>query len=81
MNGQSLPAVCTVPGGRLDQREDICLCHDGQRVSAPVCGPGEKAPRENIAFDRARKAAARDGSLLGDLYDGRSMCVAPRNTF
>lgn len=79
VNGQSLPAVCKVPGSRLDRREDICLCRQGMRVDAPVCGPDQKAPAENIAYEKARKAAARDGSLLGDLYEGQPMCVAQRN--
>jgi hypothetical protein len=81
VNGQSLPAVCKVPGSRLDKREDICICRVGMRVTAPVCPEGVKPPTENIAFERARKAAARDGSLIGDLYEGKPMCVAPRNTF
>jgi hypothetical protein len=79
VGGQSLPAVCKVPSSRLDKREDFCLCHQGIKVSAPVCGPGERAPSENIAYEKARKAAAGDGSLIGDLYEGRPMCVAPRD--
>lgn len=79
VGGQSLPAVCKVPSSRLDRREDFCRCHQGIKVTAPVCGPGERAPSENIAYEKARKAAARDGSLIGDLYEGRSMCVAPRD--
>lgn len=79
LNGQSRPAVCQVPGSRLDRRVDICICRTGQRVDAPVCGQGERPQPETLAFDRARKAAARDGSLVGDLFRGRSMCVAPRN--
>ncbi|CAN5788689.1 hypothetical protein BH11PSE1_BH11PSE1_14950 [soil metagenome] len=79
VGGQSLPAVCKVPASRLDKREDFCLCHEGIKVTAPVCGPGERAPSENIAYEKARKAAARDGSLIGDLYQGRPMCVAARD--
>ncbi len=79
VGGQSLPAVCKVPSSRLDKREDFCLCHEGVKVTAPVCGPGERAPSENIAYEKARKAAARDGSLIGDLYEGRAMCVAARD--
>ena len=79
VGGQSLPAVCKVPASRLDRREDFCLCNEGVKVSAPVCGPGERAPAENIAYEKARKAAARDGSLIGDLYEGRAMCVAGRD--
>jgi hypothetical protein len=80
VNGQSLPAVCTVPSSRLDKREDICLCHAGTRVTAPVCPEGVKPHADDIAFDKARKAAAKDGTLVGDLYQGQPMCVAPRMT-
>ncbi|MDO8380258.1 hypothetical protein [Phenylobacterium sp.] len=79
VGGQSLPVVCRVPASRLDKREDFCLCHQGARVIAPVCGPGQKAPAENLAYERARRDAARDGSLLGDLYRGQPMCVAARD--
>ena len=79
VNGGTLPAVCRVPGSRLDQREDICICRQGRTVKAPVCGPGEKAPAESRAFERARASAVQDGSLFGDLFEGKPMCVAPRN--
>ncbi len=80
VNGQSLPAVCRVPSSRLDKREDICVCQVGARVTAPVCLPGVKPPGESIAFEKARREAARDGTLVGDLYQGKPMCVAPRLT-
>ena len=79
VDGQSRPAVCQSPASRLDGRDDICLCTSAQRVEAPVCGSGERPQAENRAFELARKAAARDGSLVGDAYAGRPMCVAPRN--
>jgi hypothetical protein len=79
VGGESRPAVCQASASRLDSREDMCVCSIGQRVEAPVCGSGERPQAENRAFERARKTAAGDGSLVGDLYDGRSMCVAPRN--
>jgi hypothetical protein len=79
LGGESRPAVCTAPASRLDGREDICLCRSAQRVEAPVCGPGERPQPETRAFERARKLAAKDGSLVGDLFADRPMCVAPRN--
>ena len=79
VGGGTLPAVCRVPSSRLDQREDICICREGRTVKAPVCGPGEKAPAESRAFENARAAAAQDGTLFGDLFEGKPMCVAPRN--
>lgn len=82
VNGQTLPVSCRVPASRLDKREDICLCHQGMRVDVPICPPGVRPPAENVAYEKARKAAAAgDMSLIGDMYEGRPMCVAPRNTF
>ena len=78
VSGRSLPAVCKAPGDRLDPREDFCLCPEGRRVTAPVCGPGEKPPAESRAFEAARRGAAEDGSLMGDLFEDKPMCVAPR---
>lgn len=78
VGGQSLPAVCQVPSSRLDKREDICVCPVGMRVDAPICPEGLKPPAETRAYEKARKAAARDGSLIGDLYRGQPMCVAGR---
>ena len=79
VGGGTLPAVCRVPGSRLDRREDICICRQGRTVKAPVCGPGERPPAESRAFENARAAAAQDGDLFGDLFEGKPMCVAPRN--
>lgn len=79
VNGGTLPVVCRVPASRLDQREDICVCPQGMRTTAPVCGPNERQPAETVALNRARRDAARDGTLVGDLFEGRPMCVAPRN--
>lgn len=79
VGGVSRPAVCQRTASRLDGRDDICLCHSAQRVEAPVCGSGDRPPSENRAYELARKAAAADGSLIGDSWQGRPMCVAPRN--
>ena len=79
VGGQSRPAVCQGGSSRLDQRYDICLCKNAQRVETPVCGKGERPITENRAYELARKDAARDGSLVGDRYEGRQMCVRPRN--
>lgn len=78
VGGQNLPAVCKAPPSRLDQREDICSCPRGMMVDAPICPAGVKPPIETVKFDRARKLAAKDGSLIGDLYLGQPMCVRPR---
>jgi len=81
VNGQTLPVSCRVQASRLDKREDICLCHQGMKVDVPICPPGVRPPAENLAYEKARKAAAKDMSLIGDMYEGRPMCVAARETF
>jgi hypothetical protein len=78
VSGRSLPVVCRVPASRLDLSEDICLCHDGMRVTAPVCPPGVKPPAESLALDRARRAYIQAGTLVGASFQGGPMCVAPR---
>jgi hypothetical protein len=51
------------------------------KVDVPICPPGVRPPAENIAYEKARKAAAKDMSLIGDTYEGKPMCVAGRNTY
>jgi hypothetical protein len=79
VSGGRLPIVCDVPSSRLDKHEHFCRCPRGTKIDAPVCGPGETPPGESAAFERARRQAARDGSLVGDAYEGRAMCERPRN--
>lgn len=79
VGGESRPPVCRGSSSRIDQGYDICLCENAQRVEAPVCGKGQRPITENRAYELARKDAARDGSLVGDRYRGRQMCVRPRN--
>lgn len=79
VGGQLLPAVCKVPGSRLDPREDICTCPDGgQRMPVSICAKGQTPPPEGKALNIARRDAARDGSLIGDKVGERPICVAPR---
>jgi hypothetical protein len=79
VSGATLPVSCRVPASRLDTREDICVCNSGRRVDVPICPPGVRAPGETVALNRARRDAARDGSLIGDMFEGQPMCVAGRN--
>jgi hypothetical protein len=79
VGGQTLPIACTGQASRLDRGEDICRCPAGRMVDAPVCRGAERPPADNLAYDKARRDAARDGTLVGDLYGGRPMCVEPRN--
>jgi hypothetical protein len=78
VGGQTLPVICTAQAGKLEYREDICHCPQGQQIKVPVCAKGQKPPIETRAFEHARKAAAADGSLIGDLYEGKPMCLAQR---
>ncbi|WP_309087507.1 hypothetical protein [Phenylobacterium sp.] len=79
VSGDTVPAACRVPASRTDQSEFICTCPaGGMRTRVPICGPGERPPSENVALNRVRREASRDGSLEGDRIDGRQICVAPR---
>ena len=80
VSGRQVPAVCKVAGSRLDLREDICTCpNDGQPVKVAVCAKGQTPPPEGRALNAVRRTAARDGSLIGDMFEGQPMCVAGRN--
>ncbi len=77
-NGSTFPPVChTQSASRFASPPDICLC-DGpyRRVDAPWCAKGETPPADTAAFDQARAKASQDGSLFGDLYQGKPMCVS-----
>jgi hypothetical protein len=79
VSGQSLPTVCQVPGSRLDLREDICQCPEGRLVEVAVCAPGQRPPPDSLALSKVRRVAAKDGSLIGDKFNGQPICIAPRN--
>lgn len=80
VGGRILPTVCRTSASRLDQRQDICLCPaEGERVIASICAPGVKPPPDSAALMRARHAAVSHGSLVGATYEGRPLCVDPRN--
>lgn len=79
VNGSTLPVVCSVSSNRLDRKDDFCQCPEGQRMDVDICPAGVKAPAENLDLYRARRLAARDGSLQGDRIGDRPICVAPRN--
>jgi hypothetical protein len=81
VSGKSLPATCQAQASRLDKREDICTCPmGGDRVTTPICPAGVKPPADSAAYEKARHAAVSHGSLVGATYQGKPMCVAPRNT-
>lgn len=79
--GASRPVVCrSVPLNRLSSEPGFCLCADtlDTPVQAPICPRGVRSPGESRAYERARLEAARDGSLVGDSFEGRPMCVEDR---
>ena len=79
VSGRVIPARCNVPGSRLDRSEYICLCPaGGDRVEVAVCADNQKPPPESAAFERVRRKVSRDGSLIGDSFEGRPICTDPR---
>lgn len=81
VSGRSLPVACQVPGSRVDKREDICICHEGTKTDVSICPKGVRAPAESLALEKARKAQAKHFSLIGATFEGRPICVEPRNTY
>ena len=80
VSGKPEPVVCKAPASRLDAREDICTCPvNGMRTEVAICAKGERETPDSLAANRVRREAARDGSLIGDTFEGRPICVAPRN--
>jgi hypothetical protein len=73
VSGAPLPAVCQVPG--------ICTCPQGEQVTVAVCPPGVRQPAETVAYDRARRQALHNGSLVGATWQGKPMCVTRRHRF
>jgi len=80
--GQEIAPLCEVPASRLDKSEYICTCPaGGQRVNVPICAKGEHRPPESVALYRVRKLAMRDGTLVGDTFQGKPMCLEERRTY
>jgi hypothetical protein len=78
-DGSTLPVVCRGAASRINPTQDFCSCPQGQRVDAPVCGPDERPHADNREFRTARREAARDGSLIGDRFEGASFCTDLRS--
>ena len=76
-DGSLSPVICTAPASRLDARRDVCECPSGRRTEAPVCAAGEKPPPETRALNAFRRKSAEDGSLAGDRFQDRPLCVIP----
>jgi len=79
VGGRVRPATCHYQtASRLDKREDICQClKGGQEVKVDVCPTGVKPPAESAAYERERYAAIQHGSLSGQSWRGRPICVSP----
>ncbi|MDB5429158.1 MAG: hypothetical protein JWP35_274 [Caulobacter sp.] len=76
--GRSEPISCSVYGGRTGASENVCSCAtNASKVVVPVCPDDVRPPAESMAYERARKEAARDGTLVGDTFQGGPMCIAP----
>jgi hypothetical protein len=77
--GKQLPVTChTLSASRLDRAEDICQCfHGGQPVKVDLCAKGVNPPGESAAYERDRYALVQHGSLTGQSWRGRPICVAP----
>jgi len=75
VGGRSRPAVCRKSASLLPTQDDICICRFGQQVTVPYCPAGVRPPAETRDFERVRFRLSRDGSLVGDAYRGREICV------
>ena len=74
--GQLIPKSCDVADGRLADRERMCTCPSGGvRVQVAVCAKGENPPGESKALNVARRTGARDGTLVGDVVNGKPICA------
>ena len=79
-NGRLLPVSCQVLPGRISNDQGNCSCRNSaDEVVAPVCTAGERQPAESRGLQIARRSAARDGSLIGDHFEGSRMCVTSRS--
>lgn len=80
VTGKVVPAVCHDQiAGRLQSREDICLCGAAERVAIPVCPEGVAPPPESADVDKLRRDYVRGHhDLVGASWQGQPMCAAPR---
>ena len=75
--GRLVPKSCDVADGRLGGRERMCTCPSGGvRVEVATCARGQNPPGESKALNIARRDGARDGTLIGDVANGKPICAA-----
>lgn len=83
VSGGTEPAHCTLPGPDLGGTDiGFCQCPaTARRVEAPLCAKGEREPTQTREYREAVKAAtAGDSTLVGDTFNGKPMCILPRQT-
>lgn len=79
VNGALRGADCKAQASRLAPNEDICLCSKGVRVQLSICPDGVTPPAESAAVADFRRQYQRNRrTLVGASYQGRPMCVLPR---
>ena len=79
VDGSQLPVSCRKYESDITGPKDegYCVCPvPSMRVTAEFWVKGEPVPTETNAYRDAVRAASRDGSLVGDRFDGRRMCIA-----
>ena len=74
---------CMAPDGTLareifDARGGVTCPAPARFVSQPYCARVPAPPSDELAYHRARARAARDGSLIGDSFEGQPFCVMPK---
>ena len=81
VNGALKGAECRAQASRLAPNEDVCLCPQGVRAEASVCPQGVEPPGESAAVANFRRMYLRNRqTLVGASYEGRPLCVAPRQS-
>jgi hypothetical protein len=70
---------CVKHGWSLFSKDEgFCTCPTAAReVKATPCAPGERPPAEDAEYRETLKSASADGSLVGDTFHGKAICVAP----
>jgi hypothetical protein len=75
--------ICLAPDGTLARETfepsgSVTCPAPARYVSQPYCKEVPAPPRDILAYERARGIAARDGTLIGDLFEGQSFCAVPK---
>ena len=82
VGGHSLVATCRAPASRIDPHQDICQCNNlGVKTVISICPPGVSPPPESADYQKARREAVKNGSLVGATYQGQPMCERARHVY